>query len=42
MKDINEERKRDYVAAFDRFSHEYESIFGNQDPGKILKDIRGR
>jgi len=42
VKDISEEKKRDYVAAFDRFSQEYEPIFGNRDPQKILKDIRGR
>lgn len=42
VKDIVEEKKRDYVAAFDRFSHEYEAVFGDRDPQKILKDIRGR
>jgi hypothetical protein len=42
VKDIFEEKKRDYVAAFDRFSHEYETVFGDRDPQKILNDIRGR
>jgi hypothetical protein len=42
VKDITEEKKRDYVAAFDRFSEEYEEVFGDRDPQKILRDIRGR
>jgi hypothetical protein len=42
VKEITEEKKRDYVAAFDRFSHEYERILGDRDPQKILTDIRGR
>jgi hypothetical protein len=42
VKDIAEEKKRDYVAAFDKFSREYETVFGNRDPKHILKDIRGR
>jgi hypothetical protein len=42
VKEIGEEKKRDYVAAFDRFSHEYEPILGDRDPKKILADIRGR
>ena len=42
VKEITEEKKRDYVAAFDRFSHDYERILGDRDPKKILADIRGR
>jgi hypothetical protein len=42
VKDITEEKKRDYVAAFDRFSQEYERILGDRDAKKILADIRGR
>ncbi len=41
VKDIKVEEKRDYVAAFDNFSREYEKIFGGRDPQKILQDIRG-
>jgi hypothetical protein len=42
VKEIREEEKRDYVAAFDRFSEEYRGIFGNRDTKKILSEIRGR
>jgi hypothetical protein len=42
VKEIREEEKRDYVAAFDRFSKEYGEIFGNRGTQKILTDIRGR
>jgi hypothetical protein len=42
VKEIREEEKRDYVAAFDRFSKEYGEIFGNRGTQKILNDIRGR
>jgi hypothetical protein len=42
VKEITEEKKRDYVAAFDRFSHDYERILGDRDPENILADIRGR
>ena len=41
VKEIKVEEKRDYVAAFDNFSREYERIFGGRDPQKILQDIRG-
>src|ERR1700730_1220212 len=40
VKEMTEEKKRDYVAAFDRFSREYEPILGDRDPKKILPDIR--
>jgi hypothetical protein len=42
VKEITEEKKRDYVAAFDRFSQDYENILGDRDPKKILAEIRGR
>jgi hypothetical protein len=39
--EIDEDKERDYVAAFDRFSEEYGEVFGDRDPDQILKDIRG-
>ena len=42
VKEIKLEDRRDYVAAFDAFSREYEPVFGDRDPQKILRDIRGR
>jgi hypothetical protein len=41
VRDIREEEKRDYVAAFDRLTKEYGAIFGKRDTKKILSDIRG-
>lgn len=41
VKEIKAEEKRDYVAAFDHFSREYEGIFGSRDPQGVLQDIRG-
>lgn len=41
VKTISEDRQRDYVAAFDRFSEDYKDIFGDREPEAILRDIRG-
>jgi hypothetical protein len=41
VKTISEDKQRDYVAAFDNFSRDYEEVFGDRDPGEIIKDIRG-
>jgi hypothetical protein len=41
VKTIVEDKQRDYVKAFDRFAEEYEDVFKERDPGKILNDIRG-
>jgi hypothetical protein len=41
VKTISEDKHRNYVAAFDRFSQDYEDVFGDRDPEQIIKDIRG-
>jgi hypothetical protein len=41
VKMISEDKPRDYVAAFERFSNEYKDIFGDRDPEEIIKSIRG-
>jgi len=41
VKAIAEDKNRDYVAAFDRFSQDYGDVFGDRDPEQIIKDIRG-
>jgi hypothetical protein len=41
VKVISEDKQRDYVAAFERFSSEYEDVFGDRDPEEIIKNIRG-
>jgi hypothetical protein len=41
VKTISEDKPRDYVSAFDRFSHDYGDVFGDRDPEQIIKDIRG-
>jgi hypothetical protein len=40
VKNITQDKERDYVAAFNHFAQEYESVFGDRDPDDILKDIR--
>lgn len=40
VKTITEDKERDYVAAFDHLTKQYESVFGDRDPDEILKDIR--
>jgi hypothetical protein len=39
--DIDEEKPRDYVAAFTRFRQQYSGVFGDEDPESLLNDIRG-
>jgi hypothetical protein len=39
--DITEEKPRDYLAAFDRFRSEYSNVFGDEEPEKLLEEMRG-
>jgi hypothetical protein len=41
VKTITEDTPRDYVAAFEHFSREYEEIFGDRDPEEIIRSMRG-
>lgn len=41
VKAIAEDKERDYVAGAALFSKEYEGIFGDRDPGEIIRDMRG-
>jgi hypothetical protein len=41
VKTIHEDKQRDYVTASERFSSDYDEVFGDRDPEQILKDIRG-
>jgi hypothetical protein len=41
VKAIVEDKQRDYVKAFDRFSEGYERVFKERNPEEILNDIRG-
>jgi hypothetical protein len=39
-RDIAEEKPRDYLAAFDHFRREYSDVFGDEEPEKLLDEMR--
>jgi hypothetical protein len=40
-RDIDEEKPRNYVAAFDTFRKNYRDVFGDAEPEELLSDARG-
>jgi len=41
VKDIQADKPRNYLAAFNAFGRKYKDVFGNRTPKEILDDIRG-